>query len=86
MEQVLAAGIGEGTVAVATKVINNPWTIPIIRGFVEGTIKSMLSPDSELSSSVFNDPVSIISMNATEYFWNLWTISKGGNPLPNLNQ
>lgn len=83
----LAAGIGEETVAVGTKVISDPLsTIPFIQvvaGAVEGTVKSIFGPDPESSSSIFMNPISDKSMNATELFWNTWTISKGSNPLPN---
>jgi len=55
----------------------------VVGGVLEGSIKSIFGPDTETSSSIFMNPISDAWMNATEVFWNGWTISKGGNPLPN---
>jgi len=80
----LAAGIGEGTVAVATKVINNPWTIPVIQflgGLGEGIIKSYLGPDPEISSSIFNNHFSNLGLNTSGIIINALNI-ENKNPFP----
>jgi len=77
-----AALLGKGVITAGTYVIRNPWIIPGLSGFVEGTIKSNYSgPDPESSNSIFMNPVSDFSMNVTEIGWNYLTIINK-NPLP----
>ena len=79
-----AAVIGREAIVIVTYAINNPLTIPIIRGIVEGIAKSYFGPDTEISSSIFMDPISNTTMNATEIIINGLTITTGKSPLPNL--